>query len=49
MKTQIMITNEGDLEHNVRYVTKLALEEGGQKKLSITFPSEETEYLEIII
>ena len=41
MKTQLMITNEGDLEHNVRYVTKLALEEGGQKKLSITFPSED--------
>lgn len=41
MKTQIVITNEGDLEHNVKYVTKLALEPGDTKSLSINFPSED--------
>tara|TARA_R100000008_G_scaffold85600_2_gene75969 strand:- start:544 stop:792 length:249 start_codon:yes stop_codon:yes gene_type:complete len=39
MKTQLMVSNEGDLEHNVNYVTKLALEPGKEKKLEITFPS----------
>jgi hypothetical protein len=42
LKTQLVIANEGDLEHNVKYVTKLALEAGdNMKKLSITFPSED--------
>jgi hypothetical protein len=40
MRTHITVSNEGDLEHNVKYVTKLALEPGNEKKLSITFPSE---------
>jgi hypothetical protein len=41
LKTHIVIANEGDLEHNVKYVTKLALETGDTKSLSITFPSED--------
>ena len=39
MRTQIMISNEGDLEHNVKYVTRIALEPGNDKKLVISFPS----------
>ena len=35
-----MITNEGDLEHNVKYITQLALEPGDTKSLTINFPSE---------
>lgn len=41
MRTQLVITNEGDLEHNVKYITKLALEPGDTKSLSINFPSED--------
>lgn len=40
MKTQLVITNEGDLEHNVKYITQLALEPGDTKSLTINFPSE---------
>jgi len=40
LKTQLVITNEGDLEHNVKYITQLALEPGDTKSLTINFPSE---------
>ena len=40
MKTNLIVSNEADLEHNVKYVTKLALEPGDKKMLSITFSSE---------
>jgi hypothetical protein len=38
-KTNLIISSEGDLEHNINYITKLALSPGSTKKLGIVFPS----------
>jgi len=38
-KTNLIISSEGDLEHSIDYVTKLALSPGESKKLGIVFPS----------
>lgn len=38
-KTHLIVASEGDLEINLKYVTKLALAPGDKKTLSISFPS----------
>ena len=38
-KTSLVISSEGDLERNIKYVTELALSPGSEKKLGIIFPS----------
>lgn len=39
--TNHLVFSEGDMEYSVRYITKLALKPGSNKKANIVFPSED--------